>query len=108
MDTTLLTHPIVKAALVALNNTDSKAWFAQFAPNVVLTDDGNPHDFNAWSNGELFKSGGKSYLKSVDRVEDGGLTVYGVFHSAQWGEFNTLLKFKVNDDKIVQLDVGQA
>jgi hypothetical protein len=27
MDTTLLTHPIVKAALVALNNTDSKAWF---------------------------------------------------------------------------------
>ena len=49
-----------------------------------------------------------AYLASIDKVEDRGLTIYGRFHSDQWGDFKTFLKFHVDNGKITKMAVGQA
>jgi hypothetical protein len=107
MNTQQLTNPLVKAALEAMNLGDRGAWFDLFITDAILTDDGSPHDFTEWSDSELFADSA-SYLTSIDRVEDNGLTVYGKFHSARWGDFNTFLKFTIQDNMIVRLDVGEV
>lgn len=107
MNVELLQHPLVKAAITAMNSQDRAAWMQLFAENTVLTDDGNRQDFVHWSDHEIFgKDTGE--LRTVDRQEDGGLTVYGKFRSSRWGEFNTFFRFHVQDGKIIRLDVGQA
>lgn len=103
-----LTQPQVYAAVAAMNTGNREAWTALFAPDAVLTDDGNTRNFLQWSDSELFGKG-KGRLTSIDRVEDNGCTIYGTFHSDQWGTFNTFFKFHVNTaGKIDRLDVGQA
>ena len=85
MNTGQLTNPLAKAAIEALNARDRQAWFALFASGdatgATLTDDGDVRDLTEWSDSELFGAS-KSYLMSIDWVEDNGLTVYGKFHSA--------------------------
>jgi hypothetical protein len=100
-------HPLVNAALEAMKAGDRQAWLHLFSPEVMLIDDGTARDFVKWSDSEFF---GRStaYLKSIDRVEDNGLTLYGTFHSDRWGEFGTFMRFKIHENKIVRLDVGQA
>ncbi|MFL6321164.1 MAG: hypothetical protein ACJ71K_17020 [Nitrososphaeraceae archaeon] len=78
-----------------------------FSDRPELTDDGNPYDFSEWSERELFGSS-IAYLASIDKVEDGGLTIYGKFHSDQWGDFKTFLRFHVENNKITKLEVGQT
>ena len=56
---------------------------------------------------ELFGSG-IAYLASIDRVEDGGLTIYGKFHPDQWGDFKTFMRFHVENYKIIKMEVGQT
>lgn len=107
MNTNKLTNPLVKAAIEAMNGRDRDGWFKLFADDTKLTDDGNENDFAAWSDSEFFGDT-KAYLKSVDRVEANGLTIYGKFHSDRWGEFDTFMTFQVQGDKITRLDVGQV
>ena|SRR5215207_3630020 len=78
-------NPIVRSAIQALNSRNKEQWYKLFSDNPMLTDDGNPHDFTKWCEAELFSSS-LAYLASVDKVEDGGLTVYGKFHSDKWGD----------------------
>jgi hypothetical protein len=59
-------------------------------------DDGKPSDFTKWSERDLFGSS-LAYLASIDKVEDGGLMIYGRFHSDQWGDFNTFMRFYVDN-----------
>jgi hypothetical protein len=106
MDTSKL-HPTVKSAIEAMNNRERQAWFDQFASGAELSDDGHVIDLTEWSDGELFGTF-KSYLATVDRVEDDGRSVYGKFHSDQWGDFDTYMRFHLDGDgKITRLDVGQ-
>jgi hypothetical protein len=67
----------------------------------------SPHDFPDWCEKELFSSS-LAYLYSIDKVEDGGLTIYGRFHSDQWGDFRTFLRFHVDNGKITKMAVGQS
>jgi hypothetical protein len=97
----------VKAALEAMNAHDRQGWVNLFATGATLTDDRGEQEFTQWSDSELFGND-KAYLMSIDRVEDDGLTIYGMFHSDQWGEFETFMRFKIQDNKIIQLDVGQV
>jgi ketosteroid isomerase-like protein len=99
-------NPVVQAAIKALNAGDRAAWFALFAPEVTLTDDGNPLDFADWSNRELFEGGG--HITALDRIENDGLLLYAKFHSDQWGDFETFMKFEVVNGQISRLNVGQA
>ncbi|MBX3085736.1 MAG: hypothetical protein KF716_29130 [Anaerolineae bacterium] len=105
--TTEALNPLVRAAIEAMNARNRQAWFSLFADDTVLTDDGSVRDFIQWSDSEFFGKT-KAYLMSVDRVEDDGMTIYGRFHSDQWGEFDTFMKFKIQGDKIRRLDVGQV
>ena len=101
-----LSHPIVKAALTAVNQNDRATWFALFDPAVKLTDDGNPRQYVKWADTEIFGKG-NGRISTIDSEEAGGLTVNAMFHSAVWGEFKTFWKFEIQDDKITRLDVGQ-
>jgi hypothetical protein len=105
MDLNKLSNAKVKAAIQALQKGDEKAWFALFATEVILYDDGNQMQFN-----NFFKKAlGHERFTSIDKVENNGLDVYGNFHSDQWGDFKTFFKFKIDKQgKINQLDIGQA
>jgi len=105
IDLSKLTNAKVKAAIDALQKGDAKAWFALFAEEVDLYDDGNQMQFN-----NFFKKAlGHERFTSIDKVEQNGLFVYGGFHSDQWGDFKAYFKFKINKDgKINRLDIGLA
>jgi hypothetical protein len=107
MSTAQFTNPVVKAAIEAMNGGDRQGWFKLFAKGAMLTDDGTVREFTHWSDSELFGKR-KAYLMSIDRVEDDGLSIYGKFHSDRWGEFDTFMKFTIQDNKIIRLDVGQV
>jgi hypothetical protein len=75
-----ISYPIVRSAIEAMNGRNKKQWYALFSNNPTFTDDGNPHDFTKWCERELFGSS-LAYLASIDKVENDGLTIYGMFHS---------------------------
>jgi hypothetical protein len=97
-------NPIVRSAVVALNDRDKKRWFELFS-KPAFTDDGTPHDFVDWCEEELFGSM-RAWIISIDRVEDGGLTFYARYHSDKWGDFQTFWRFVVERGRITKLDVG--
>jgi len=105
IDLSKLSNPKVKAAISALQNGDGNKWFPLFSEQVALYDDGNQLQFK-----NFFKKAlGHERFISIDRVEDNGLTVYGEFHSDQWGDFKTFFKFQLDKNgKISRLDIGQA
>jgi hypothetical protein len=90
-----------------MNSRNKKWWYELFSDNPTFTDDGNSHDFTKWCGEELFGSS-VAYLASIDKVEDGGLTIYGRFHPGQWEDFKTFLKFCVQNGKITKMAVGQV
>ena len=107
LDLNAIDQPIVRSAIEAMNSRNKTQWYKLFSNKPELTDDGNPQDFTEWSERELFGSS-IAYLASIDKVEDGGLTIYGKFHSDQWGDFKTFMRFRVENDNITKLEVGQT
>jgi hypothetical protein len=73
LDLHVIDQPIVRSAIEAMNSRNKKQWYQLFSDTPELTDDGNHYDFKQWSERELFGSS-VSYLASIDKVEDGGLT----------------------------------
>lgn len=105
MDTSLLTHPVVKKAIDALQAGKADAWSALFTTDAELYDDGNKMDFKKFFDAAI----GHERFTNIDKVENKGLDVYGRFHSDQWGDFKTYMKFHVNSEgKINKLEIGQA
>jgi hypothetical protein len=107
LDLHAIGNPIVRSAIKAMNSRNKKQWYELFSHNPALTDDGNPHDFTKWRERELFSSS-LAYLASIDKVENDGLTIYGMFHSDKWGDFKTFLRFHVENGKITKMAVGQT
>lgn len=105
MQTDKLTNATVKQAINALQAGDKKTWFALFTADAALYDDGNKMSFHTfWE-----KALGHERFTSIDKVENNGLDVYGHFHSDQWGDFKTYMKFHLQaDGKFNRLDIGQA
>jgi hypothetical protein len=106
LDLHTIDQPTVRSAIEAMNSRNKKQWYGLFSNKPELTDDGNPYDFIEWSERELFGSS-IAYLASIDKVEDGGLTIFGKFHSDQWGDFKTFMRFHVENNKITKMEVGQ-
>ncbi|MGF7075217.1 hypothetical protein [Mucilaginibacter sp. 3215] len=105
MNTEKLSNPVVKQAIDALQSGDKQAWFALFTNDAQLFDDGNKMDFKSF----FEKALGHERFTSIDKVEQGGLHLYGKFHSDQWGDFKTYFKFTIGaDGKISKLEIGQA
>ena len=105
MDTTKLTHPIVKAAFEAWQKGNSELWLSYFTKDAKLLDDGHPRNFHKFSTEAI----GHERFTSIDTVADNGLSVYGQFHIDTWGNFKTYFKFHIdNNNKIYQLEIGQA
>ncbi|HHV7524830.1 TPA: hypothetical protein ACUNF5_006370 [Burkholderia orbicola] len=105
MKTDTLHHPVVRCAIVALQQGDATSWAALFAPDATLYDDGQPCDVRAFNRDAI----GSERFTSIDRVENDGLAVYGQFHSSRWGTFRTYFKFHIDGEgRIARLDIGQA
>lgn len=102
-----LAAPLVKKAIVALNEQDAKTWYSLFTDNATFSDDGRKMDFKKWCNRELFENSKCSVIR-IDKVEKKGLNVYCLFHSDNYGDFKTFMNFKMNGDKFTSLDVGQV
>ena len=105
MNTDVLTNPTVKAAIVALQEGDRKAWSELFESDAKLYDDGSPRSLEKFTREAL----GHERFTSIERVENHGLDLLGAFHSDQWGDFRTYFKFQLSSaGKIKRLDIGQA
>lgn len=102
IDLSKITNAKIKAAITALQNGDNKTWFSLFANDVIFYDDGNQVQFN-----NFFKKAlGHERFLTIEQVENGGLSIYGDFHSDQWGDFKTNFKFELNKEgKINRLDI---
>lgn len=100
-----LHHPVVKAAIEALQRGDRTSWMALFEPHATLYDDGQPRDLSAFHQEAL----GHERFMCIDRVSADGLEVIGPFHSDQWGNFDTCFRFGLSPTGLIQrLDIGQA
>lgn len=105
MNTDMLTNPTVKKAINALQFADKDTWFSLFTEDATLYDDGNKMEFRRF----FEKAIGHERFTSIDKVEDNGLSLFGKFHSDQWGDFKTYFRFRINAaGKIDRLDIGQA
>lgn len=105
MDLDKITNNIAKAALEAWQKGDTTTWLSFFTAGAKLFDDGNPRDFEHFTNEAI----GHERFTSIDKVENDGKDIYGHFHSDQWGDFKTYFKFHINaGGKIDRLDIGQA
>jgi hypothetical protein len=105
MNTEKLNNPVVKQAIDALQGGDKQAWFALFANDAQLFDDGNKMNFKSF----FEKALGHERFTNIDKVEQNGLHIYGKFHSDQWGNFKTYFKFTIDaDGKVSKLEIGQA
>ncbi|KIO79052.1 hypothetical protein TH53_00025 [Pedobacter lusitanus] len=105
MLTDQIKNQTIKKAIDALQNADKTAWFALFTADAKLYDDGNEVDFKPF----FEKAIGHERFTVIDRVEDGGLAIYGKFHSDQWGDFKTYFRFQLDEKgKISRLNIGQA
>lgn len=101
-DLSAIADPAVRAAVAAWQNADADAWHSAFAPNPVLTDDGKPRDFAAFS-----REIGTEYFTAITQVD--GARVVGAFHTESWGDFTTYFAFHAGPDgKFTQLDIGQV
>jgi hypothetical protein len=105
MNTEKLTNALVKNAIDALQAGDKKAWFTLFTDDAQLFDDGHKVDFKSF----FEKALGHERFTSIDKTEDNGLSIYGKFHSDQWGNFKTYFKFHVAaNNQFSKLEIGQA
>lgn len=105
LNTDLISNATVKAALEAWQNGDAKTWLSFFTADARLFDDGSPRDFKKFSATAI----GHERFTSLDKVENNGLDIYGLFHSDQWGDFKTYFKFHLDSHgKFDRLDIGQA
>lgn len=105
MDRSKLTNEIVKAAFDAWQKGDSTLWESFFTPDAKLYDDGSPRNFQ----GFVKEACGHERFTTISRVEDDGKSIFGNFHTEQWGDFKTYFKFHINaDGKFIRLDIGQA
>jgi hypothetical protein len=105
MITGVITNPVARAAIDALQKGDKHAWRSLFADNAELFDDGQPRNLKQFSDEAL----GHEKFLSIDQVDDSGLSIEGSFHSDTWGDFRTYFRFTLNhSDKIIRLDIGQA
>lgn len=101
--TARIDHPVVKAAIDALNAHDKTAWNALLAPGATFSDDGHEGSLARSTEGAFGK--GREHFTSV---ESGGLHVYGRYRSETWCEFTTFFKFQIAEGRITRLEVGQA
>ncbi|MBS1659914.1 MAG: nuclear transport factor 2 family protein [Bacteroidetes bacterium] len=96
--------PTVRKAIEALQDGDAGAWLSLFATDAVLYDLGNE-----MTAGEFIeKSIGREYFTQIDKTEDSGLSVFGSFHTAQFGDFQVSFRFRLNaTGGLCRLDVLQ-
>lgn len=99
-----LPDPTVRKAIEALQEGDARSWLSLFTKNAVLYDLGNE-----MTAGEFIeKSIGREYFTGIDKTEDSGLSVFGSFHTDQFGDFLVCFRFMLNEaGKVSRLDVLQ-
>lgn len=102
---TMLENPTVGKAIDALQNGNARAWLSLFVKNAILYDLGNE-----MTAGEFIeKSIGREYFTHIDKTEDDGLSVFGSFHTDQWGDYQVCFRFRLDEEGMVhRLDVLQA
>jgi hypothetical protein len=101
----ILTNPVVKAAITALENGDLEQWNDLFTGSAELYDDGNKTDLAKFSKQAI----GHERFTAIDKIENNGLALYGRFHSDKWGNFKPCFKFHISaEGRIYRLDIGQA
>lgn len=96
--------PTVRKAIEALQDGDARTWLSLFASSAILYDLGNE-----MTAGEFIeKSVGREYFTRIDRTEDKGLSVFGGFHTEQFGDFQACFRFRLNEaGKVCRLDILQ-
>lgn len=105
MNSAVITNEYAREAFDAWQKADTAKWYSLFTTKVKLFDDGQNRDFRQFTKEAI----GNERFVSIDKVEDGGKSIYGHFHSNVWGDFKTYFKFSLNkDNKINRLEIGKA
>ncbi|MEU6894601.1 nuclear transport factor 2 family protein [Streptomyces sp. NPDC046557] len=100
-----LTDPTVRAFVAALNAGDRQAFNASLTPGATMSDDGSDRDLTAWTEREIFASGGHM---DVETQTDDGLGLVADFRNDTWGSMRTAWRFTVDGGKVTRFETGQA
>ncbi|THA50322.1 nuclear transport factor 2 family protein [Streptomyces sp. A1136] len=100
-----LTEPAVRAFVLALNAGDRQAFAASLAPGATMSDDGSDRDLAAWTEREIFGSGGHM---DVETQTPDGLALVADFRNDTWGAMRTAWRFTVDGGKVTRFETGQA
>lgn len=105
MPTDIVTDPMVRALIDAINAGDRDAFFALLAADATLSDDGTERDLPEWVDREIFTVNG--HLE-VESATDGGRSLVARYRNDTWGTMRTRWTFTVTDGKISRIEAGQA
>jgi hypothetical protein len=100
----LIINPTVRKAIDALQRGEVRIWLSLFVRNAVLYDHGNAMTATEF----IEKSVGREWFTRIDRTEDAGLSVFGSYHTVQWGDFPVRFLFLVDGGKISRLELSQV
>lgn len=104
MDLHTIKNEKVKNAIEALQSGD-ESWYSFFTEEPIMTDDGSKVNFRSF----FSKALGNEKFLSIDKIENEGKDIYGMFKAGRWGIFKTYFKFQENEEgKFDRLDIGQA
>lgn len=95
---TLVSAPVVKAAVEAINFGDRDAFVERLAPFAVLVVDAVPRDLGKWIDDEIFGVNGRV---TVEREDGPRLSVRLRGVAMEW-------EFTLRDGRIGKLDVRRA
>jgi hypothetical protein len=105
MNYQLITNGVAQGAIKAWQEADRSKWLSYFSDGALLYDDGDLRDFLDFSTHAI----GDEYFVSFDKIEDGGTTLFGHFHTKKYGDFKARFHFYINSkNKITRLDINQA
>ncbi len=106
MDLSKISNENVRKAVEALQENDKNTWYSYFTDDAVFTDDGRTLDFKSFFDNAFDK---KEKFLNIDKIENGGKTLYGKFYAGQWGTFRVFFIFHESaEGKFNRIDIGQA
>ena len=100
-----LTDPLVRRFVEGVNAGDREAFFALFADDATMSDDGSERDLADWVDREIFSSDGHM---EVESQSDDGRSLIVNYTNSTYGSMRTHWEFTVEGGKVARFETGQA
>jgi hypothetical protein len=103
--TTLVTDPVVRRLIDAIDLGDRDMFFELLTSDATMSDDGTDRDLVERADRGIFSARGHM---DVESATDGGRALIADYRNDTWGAMRTTWRFTVDGDRISRFETGQA